>query len=150
MSRKSISIHHSAIPAETIAAYRSTHYKVFPRAKEFTLLVDQYSDELRALMQHHAVHEAALISACNPLGELARADQNAAAHARLLQQLDDEKLQWIHALACDPTTTQWPAEEGVLIMGIGLDAACRVANAFMQNALLHVEADAVPRLILLR
>jgi hypothetical protein len=137
------------MPRRLAAAYRATDYVVEAPAGAFTLHVDAPSAELAALQRARGVRESAFVSAWNPRSVVTDAATNAAAHQSLLATLRAAGHEVLEAWGRDPTGA-WPAERSVLALGITAESARRLAAGCGQNALLHAEADAVPRLLWVR
>ncbi|MEB2351388.1 MAG: DUF3293 domain-containing protein [Burkholderiaceae bacterium] len=113
----------SVIDAGLIQAFRETHYQVLD-AEPFTLRVDE--------------HSAALAAA--PSAKL---------HADLGLELACRSLAHIEGIGQHPSN-QWAGEGSYLAFGLTLDAAKTLSRDLKQNAIVWSDADAVPRLILLR
>ncbi|MGB1110292.1 MAG: DUF3293 domain-containing protein [Gammaproteobacteria bacterium] len=131
-----------------VEAYRQTHYTI-DADPAFELRVDKPSDELARLMSARGVKEAMYVTAWNPLGELLSAAENAKRQRDWRTELADMGLPYLSGRGVDPRG-EWMAEESELVLGVGLDEACRLGQQLKQNAILHMARDAVPRLVLLR
>lgn len=137
------------ISTELLAAYQATEYRVEAMPEPFCLSIGQYSAALARLLDDSECHSAAFISAHNPFSEPHGADTNALAHEQLKQALEDQSTILIEGAGRDPAGL-WPEEKSVLAIGLELEQARRVATRFGQNAMVWVESDAVPELVLLR
>jgi hypothetical protein len=138
----------SLIDAQTLRAYRETDYHV-DAGPAFVLRIDAESADLSALHQRHLVRCSAFLSAYNPHSRLLDAVENTRRHGLLLDELARRGLPALPGLGRHPHN-DWPAEPSVLVPGLGLDDARALGERFEQNAVLWADADAVPRLILLR
>ena len=138
----------SVIDAGMIQAYRETHYEVHG-AEPFTLRVDEPSPELAAAHRKHRTDCSAYITACNPLSEDVGAEVNARRHTELGRELARRSLAYTEGIGQHPSN-QWPGEPSYLVFGLTLEAARVLGRSLEQNAILWSDADAVPRLILLR
>ncbi|MEQ8858118.1 MAG: DUF3293 domain-containing protein [Pseudomonadales bacterium] len=127
-------------------AYRRAHYRLHLRTGALDLEVDRREPALAALLAGYGVAGAALISACNPGSRPTSTEANVAAQARLLARVSAAGYPWHDAEALDPDGA-WPAEPGLLILGIDRTQALALARDFCQNALLYVDGSAAPRLI---
>lgn len=142
----------TAIPFDMLRAYRQAFYEVLPGSvghSGFFMKIDEPNEALLSLMNEYAVRSAAFLTAWNPFSELTSAAANEAEQARLLHDIDLAGHATLPALARDPTE-RWPDEPSVLVLGIERDAACALALRYRQNALLYINAGAIPRLVLLR
>ena len=138
----------SRIPAATLDAYRQTDYRVEAPAP-FTLRIDRPSTALFELHSQHGVCSSAFLTAYN-------------SHSRLLSQNENEERQWrlAQTLIRDDwhylpgngkhISGPWPAEASFLVLGIGREAAGKIARDFEQNAYVYCGADCIPQLVLLR
>ena len=138
----------SAVSRELIDAFLATHYRVTSDAAAFTLRIGEHSPALAALYARCGLRTAAFISACNPSSEPQSEAVNAAAHVSLREALERRGIGFIEGAGVAPDGS-W-SEQSVLALGISLEAAKALGDAFRQNAIVWVAEDAVPRLCLLR
>jgi hypothetical protein len=138
----------SVIDAGLIQAYRETHYLV-GGTEPFVLRVDERSTALAAAHKRLRTDCSAFITACNPLSEDVGAAFNAQLHAELGLSLRRRGLAYIEGVGQHPSN-QWPGEPSYLVFGLKLEAAKTLGRTLRQNAIIWSDADAVPRLILLR
>ncbi|HET7060791.1 MAG TPA: DUF3293 domain-containing protein [Nitrosospira sp.] len=142
----------SKIPADVIDAYRSAHYQAGIGRNSVTLRVDHYSESLSRLFSASDHRGAAFITACNPGGVRQRPQENRAACERLRERLNQYVSgpdDIIEGMGLDPSG-DWPGEESFLALGLDLEVSRTLGAEFQQNAVLWANADAIPRLILLR
>ena len=141
----------SELPPALVLAYRQAWYEVLlPQADHAcTLQVDVPHPALRCAMQALGARQAALLTACNPLGELSSADDNAARMQALRHALQAEGWTWAPALGRDPLS-QWPGEDSLLVWHMGRAQAGDWGRRWQQNAVLYIDGDATPLLELLR
>ncbi|MBF6630037.1 MAG: DUF3293 domain-containing protein [Comamonas sp.] len=137
----------TVLPAPLLQAYYSTHYGI--EACDWHLQLGQPQPALAAYYQRHAVQCAAYLTACNPLGELLPDHLNARRMAQLRQALQRAGWSWLNGQGHDPDG-DWPAEDSVLVWGMGESTARAWGQQWSQNAVLHIGADMVPQLVLLR
>ncbi|MDN5844335.1 MAG: DUF3293 domain-containing protein [Alcaligenaceae bacterium] len=126
-------------------AYRATHYHVFAEAP-FILTIDQYSHALADLYARHGIDHCAYLTACNPYSRLLEAADNARRQAALGRASQRRGIILIDGSSRDPSG-QWPAEAGILALGLGRHAACRLAARFGQNAIVYCGPSAIPELV---
>ncbi len=138
----------SAIPAATINAYLAADYKVMA-AEPFVLNVGHPSPELAQWLKLNRTDRAAFITAWNPLGEPTSDSENHAAQQKLLAGIKALGLPYLDGEGQDPSGL-WPGETSLLVFGIALEAAKKLARRFRQNGFVYAGNDAIPRLILLR
>jgi hypothetical protein len=135
------------IPPEKIEAYREALYRVEALEGPFVLRVDVPSPELLALFDLHRVSGAAYVTAYNPEGRLAPQKEN----QRRQQELEADLNPWVcFPGAGEDPAGKWPPEPSFLVLGIPLEKAKALGKKYRQNAILWMEADAVPRLVLPR
>ena len=138
----------SAIPAATISAYLATDYKVMA-AEPFVLNIGRASPELARCLKLNRTDSAAFITAWNPFGELTSDSENHAAQQKLLAEIKALGLPCLEGKGRDPAGL-WPGEPSLLVFGISLEAAKKLAGQFCQNGFVYAGKDATPRLVLLR
>ena len=138
----------SAIPAATLSAYLATDYKVMA-AEPFVLHIGRPSPELARCFKLNRTDSAAFITAWNPLGEPTPDSENHAAQQKLRAEIGALGLTCVEGEGRDPAGL-WPGEPSLLVFGISLEAARKLAGQFRQNGFVYAGSDATPRLILLR
>lgn len=138
----------SAIPAELLAAYLETDYRVGGDAP-FVLRIGEESPALKQLHARHGVTASAFITAANPRSQPCSAAFNASRQQQLATELRQRQLAFIEGKGAHPGNG-WPPEASYLILGLGLAAARALGEQWEQNAILFCAQDATPRLVLLR
>ena len=138
----------SAIPADTLRAYRETIYTVNGEPG-FALQIGQRSTELERAHERHDTRCSAFLTACNPFSVPLDDLANATRQAELAGELSGRGLKFLPGIGQHPSN-EWPGEESFLAFGLELGAAKELALRFEQNAFVWCGVDAVPRLITLR
>ena len=115
----------------------------------FILKIGKESKELRGLYDKYGYQTAAFLTAFNPYSEPATSTQNEAAHKHLMEDLSKKSVMVLEGVGQD-SKKEWPPEKSVLVLGLTMSDARDIGNKFRQNAFVWADADAVPRLILLR
>lgn len=141
----------TSLPASLVVSYLDTDYYVHPAENQpgFTLHIGIQGPELKSLMMRHSASSAAFITACNPLGVALSAECNQERHSALQQTLSRRSLPHFSGIGRG-TSGDWPGEDSLLVLGLDLVAAKRLASEVEQNAFVWADAHAVPKLILLR
>lgn len=138
----------SLIDPAVLAAYRTARYEVRgPSA--FTLRIDEVSTALQAAHRRFGVACSGFLTACNPLGRLLDAAENARRQTGLVAAIDALGHPHWPGVGADPEG-HWPGEPSLLVFGIPLAAARALGERHAQNAIVWAGADAVPRLVRLR
>lgn len=137
----------TALPEPLLQAYHATRYGL--NDCDWQLQLDQPQPALAPHYQRHAVHCAAYLTACNPLGELLPDHLNARRMAQLRQALQRAGWSWLDGRGHDPQG-HWPGEDSVLVWGMGESTARAWGAQWNQNAVVCCGTDMVPRLVLLR
>ena len=137
----------TALPATLLQAYQATHYQV--EGADWFLQLGQPQPALKPYFQRHAVHCATYLTACNPLGELLPDHLNTRRMEQLRQALQRAGWSWMEGKGHAPQG-DWPGEESVLVWGMTETTARAWGQQWNQNAVVHVGADYIPRLVLLR
>jgi hypothetical protein len=130
-----------------VEAYKDAEYVVFTDT-EFVMLVDTYSDPLQQLMTSKPFSQAALITAFNPYSEILDESENLKRQNALSKELNDFGFEFLQGLGRDKER-QWPGERSVLVLNIPIDVAKKLGNKYGQNAIIWIEEDAIPQLLLL-
>ncbi|MGL4313496.1 MAG: DUF3293 domain-containing protein [Sphingomonas sp.] len=138
----------SALSAALIAGYRATRYLV-QTEPPLALRIDQPDAGLAALLQSHAVSEAAIVCAANPRSEQLPDSENAARHRALEAAIARLGLGAI-ATRHVADAGNWPDEPGLLVLGASAPTGAELGQRFGQNAIVTIAADGTPRLRLLR
>lgn len=131
-----------------IAAYEATRYRVCDPLHDFVLRIGEPSVGLLALYEMHGVRSAAYLTAYNPYSHVTPDEQNRAAQAALLGDLDSAGAVVLVAQG-EGTIGDWPPEPSVLAIGLSRDEAEVLGRRYKQNAVVWIGADAVPQLVLL-
>ena len=133
------------IAADLIAAYYAAHYQVMHPSGAFTLYIGQYSSALARLFAEHQVTTAAFITAYNPHSQPTDAAQNHQAQQRLANDLT--RYVYYAGVGLDPLG-EWENEASFLVLGISLEQALLLGQRYQQNAIVWVEENVIPAIII--
>jgi hypothetical protein len=139
----------SEISPNLIANYKAADYQAIVDTDAITLHIDQYSASLHQLLIKSDHQCAVFITAFNPLSQSQRTQKNLTRNAQLHKALTQYTNLAFEGISTDPSKL-WPAEQSFLALGIDLKTAKTLGKKFGQNAIVWIDADAIPRLILLR
>lgn len=138
------------IDPQLLAIYQNSDYRVFASGEnDFLLKIGLPSPELMQVYRQQIVSSACFISAYNPRSEPRSMDENAAAQQRLIAAVMALGYPFLQGMGED-SQGACAGEPCLLILGISRDQSLRLGAQFEQNALLWMEADAIPHLLLLR
>jgi len=140
---------HSQINEQLIANYHNTHYQIGTISGLITLRIDHFSQALAEFLLTSHQSTAAIISAYNPHSQSLSSEENQSAHESLRQHLMQHGHPMIGGLNIDPTG-QWPQEKSFFVLGVDLETARAIGQHFKQNAIVWIQSDAIPHLVLLR
>ncbi|MDV6345765.1 DUF3293 domain-containing protein [Nitrosomonas sp. Is37] len=143
------SLKQSAIPAKLIQNYVTAHYQARIDSGTLTLLIGQHSKLLSKLMKEYGTQCVLYITACNPHSQPQDREANLTASNQLFVLLSTLSNHIFSGKSSDPAG-KWPAESSFLALGIDFVASKTLGRQFDQNAIVWVDLDAIPRLILLR
>ncbi len=90
-----------------------------------------------------------MITACNPRGRLCSETDNRVAQTALIARLAALGLTHLPGSGADPAGA-WTPEDSRLVLGVERPGAATLGRDFGQNAILWADADAVPKLLMLR
>lgn len=138
------------VPDDKIAAYCATDYRVVTGDNhQLVLRIGHTEPALMALLTNAKLQTGAFITAYNPLGAQVDEATNKSAQLRLSQRLA-EISEVVHpGEGADPTGA-WPPEPSLFAIGITGDEACAIGMEFMQDAIVWVDHNCMPELLLLR
>ena len=131
-----------------VAAYSATDYRVIATDAPFVLRIDQRSDELARLFVLAGQQGATFITAENPFSQTATEEENAANQARLKKELVALDATVLEG-AGEGKDSEWPAEASFLAIGLSRAQACELGRKYRQNAIVWIDANAIPELVLL-
>ena len=137
------------ISAEKIEAYQGTKYIVLSNDGEFILQVGEFSLPLSALYKKTNNSCGTFITAYNPFGVAQDGYTNEAANQRLSDHLKARVSDVFYGAGADQHGI-WPPEPSFLALGLDLVAAKLIGKQFRQDAVIWIDQDAIPQLILLR
>ncbi len=138
------------IDPQLLAIYQHSDYRVSVAGQnDFLLRPGLPSPELLAVYQRYAVSSACFISAYNPRSEPRTLEENVAAQQELLKAVEALGHSFLPGMGED-SEGGCAGEPCLLILGISRDQSLNLGTRFEQNALLWMEADAIPQLLLLR
>ena len=138
----------TCISAATLDAYRQTLYRVWAEPA-FVLSIGQYSLALARLHAEYGVASSAFITACNPQSRVLPPHENTLRQQALLEMVCENGWPSMAGVA-QAASGSWPEEASLLVLGVGRQQACALAQSFEQNALVFCGAQCVPELVLLR
>ena len=133
-----------------LAIYKKSDYRVHDRAyPAFVMHIDEECGPLRDLMRREGVETACFVSAYNPRSEPRTDDENARAQEALRQDVVRRGLRFFEGVGEDPGG-ECAGEPCLLVMGVSREETEAFGLSYGQNALLWMEADGIPRLMLTR
>lgn len=138
----------SVFSHDLIASYLNTDYQINIHNELICLRINHYSQPLAHLLKATQQPSGAIISAYNPQSKLQNDRNNTRAHQLLQHDLCNLGYAIIESLHKD-SVEQWPIEKGFLAIGLNLNDARSIGRRFNQNAIVWINSDAIPRLILL-
>ena len=133
------------IDANLWKAYEETDFIVHSKP-EFALNIGQFSEQLKQLLNSHKVTSAAFVTAYNPFSQQLSEDENSKRQIRLVDEIQSRGLSLFQGLGQHPNH-QWQGEPSVLILGIALEAAKKLARTYEQNAFVWCDEACTPQLI---
>lgn len=139
----------SGVPAELVAAYMSTLYRTFTLSGDIVLRIGEPSSAMHRFIKSAGADGAAFLTAENPFsGQLCEADN----HARQRSMREDLVLlgATIFDGAGQGEDPSWPAETSFTAIGITHAEACQLGIKYRQNAIVWIDINGVPELLLLR
>lgn len=136
-----------AIDPRLIAAYERANYVVFG-SPPVEFRIGAKSDLLEAMLAMCGVACAAFVSSANTRGVATPENERRLAGFLLRRQLDGLAYRVYQGEGRDPEG-HWTAEPSVLIMGIARAEAEALGRRLEQNAIVFIEKDKAPDLVVL-
>ncbi len=134
------------LPNELLEAYLKTAYVISDEAFNFTLRVNEKNSDLDDLLRLYQKEFAAFLTAYNPRSELLNRSENEKRQRELISILEAKGYQFLGGYG-QSQTSDWSPEASVLILGMDLQTASKLARRFEQNAFLFIAKGAAPELI---
>jgi hypothetical protein len=131
------------------SSYRATRYMVTDGTDEISVRIGMKAPALDALLDRHGASAAAFITAWNPGSRPRDRAGNDDAAARLRATAEALGLTTLPHRGA-PDDPDWPAEDGLLILDLGRNGAVAVAEAFGQNAIVHIVRGGSAELVFTR
>jgi hypothetical protein len=133
-----------------VNSYRVALYRVLTgNSKSFVLKIKKKSPDLEALMKSHNLFTAAYVTAYNSQGKQTEPHINIKQQKNLLGDIRRTGLPFLEGFGEDPTG-RWKSEPSFLVLGISLEEAEALGERSGQNAIVWMEDDYVPQLVMLR
>lgn len=108
--------------------------------------IGKYSPALARLHEAHGARHSDFITAFNPASKRLSAAENVARHTELGEQLEALGANRLPAAGVDPNG-EWPPEPGYLVFDLAHEQILALGRAWGQNATVHIDTDAIPRLV---
>lgn len=132
------------LTANLQAAYRATSYLVHDGPTTCVLRIGRSAKPLHRHLGHPRA--CAVLTAFNPGSQRLCAADNARRHARLCDRVRALRIAHLPAVG-QADAADWPAEHGLLLIGIHLAQADALARDFGQLAFVWVSVSAEVRLV---
>ena len=130
----------------TIAAYRSTRYRVDDGAQRIDLIIGARNGRHERWLRRHSARSATVLTAWNPAGRRISAADNTMAQARLRRQLDASGLTTLLSSNLDPSG-RWPTEPGWCVFDASPRQVDRWLVRFRQHAAVRLVLGRGSRLV---
>ncbi len=129
-----------------IEAYENTNYHVF-YDEEIIINIGKKNTDLNKLFKDKNLISASIITAYNPFSEIMTDEQNISAQLRLKKILEDSNSFYLNAIGKDPKN-KWKGEASFFIENISKENAIKLGRKFNQNAIVWIDQNLIPELIL--
>jgi hypothetical protein len=130
-----------------ISAYRRTSYWVDIGDGRICLRVGESNPDLDKILTEHGVREWAYITAYNPASIQLSRHENEQRQARLIRDVEQMGYQILRGEGIGDAD-DWPPEPSILILGIAMDEAISIGNAYGQTAIVVGRRGESARLLL--
>lgn len=140
----------SKIANNLVDSYYSAIYRInIIGSESICLQINQFSRSLSNFLNELEYPCATIISAYNPYSQQLSDGENETAHQSLRELLLNRSCRILEGVNLDPSG-YWPVEKSFCVAGLDLDTAKFIGQQYCQNAIVWIDKDAAPRLILLR
>lgn len=139
----------SRVDKDRIEAYLATSYRLGHNDQDIVFNIGRFSQPLADLLLSHQVVSGVFLSAFNPRGAIRSHDLNMRAHEKLSKDLMSLGHYCIEGSG-NQDDPYWPAEWSFFVLGLDRKKGEALGEIFEQDAIVWVEQDAIPQLILLR
>jgi len=138
----------TSISAENLTSYHEANYHVY-FAPNFILKIGVLSKPLPKIYKKFNQKHAAFLTAYNPFSQKVTLIQNENNNKALENILISKGYSYILGEGICAGNV-WPGEKSFLVLGMDLLTATNLGNQFKQNAILWIDSDTIPKLILLK
>lgn len=145
---ESVPLSQSVLNKDLIDAYKSTCFHVLG-VKPFVFVLGEYSPDLAALMLAKKVSGGAFITAFNPYSISLSKSENITRNDSLRKDITQNDLVIIDGYG-ENSEAEWEKEDSYLILGLSLNQAKVLGVKYEQNAIVWVNENLIPDLVLLR
>lgn len=119
---------------ELEAVYRATNYVVYRGTITFVIRIGDRCTAADEILGG-GENSWAFMTAWNPYSQELSANENSRRQSELQSELNLRGLRYLAGAGEDPRG-EWPSEDSLLVVGIGLDDATTLAKIFEQNAIV--------------
>lgn len=137
----------SEIDPQTVQVYQETQYCV-EAPTPFVMQVGVVCEPLCKLLHKMKADCATFITAFNPYSEEVAESINTERQMLLANELKKRSLVFMEGTGKHPSG-DWAPEPSFFVVGLSLEAAKNLAKEYQQNAIVWVDSDGVPQLVLL-
>jgi len=130
-------------------SYRHARYRVHAPGGNIDLHIDRPSAALAKLLRIRGVRGAAFLTASNPKSRIRPGGWNDAANRRLRNAVRALGLATLPGVGL-AERGRWPGEQSLLVLGISRAQALHLGRRFEQHAVVWMESDARPVLLICR
>lgn len=144
----SASIAPSQLQEQVIQAYLETEYQV-KTGTPFTLRIGEFCEPCAKLCARFGFTSAAFITPENPLSQELTPRQNDERWLNMEKALSAKGYEIEIGVGRHPYNN-WPEERSFLIWDLSVETAIQLGNVYQQNAIVYMDDQFIPCLILLK
>jgi len=115
---------------------------------ESNFKVDLCSEIIKVGVKHNLYKNCLFITAYNPFSNVLSYDDNSKRHLNLIKAFEDDNYKFIEGIGEHPNNS-WRGEKSLLVYDIDLETSKRYGNKFEQNAIIWINNNQIPELIIL-
>jgi hypothetical protein len=138
-----------ALPAATRAAYLNAVYRIHMKGEpDIDMRIDERNEAVIALLKKHDAQSAVFVTAFNPFGAILDIAANETRQQTLAGHLRASQIKTFEGVGFDPHENPPHSEASLFALDVTRPAADALMQKFEQNAVVFVDADGVPELLL--
>jgi hypothetical protein len=123
-------------------------HKLIDSYLESNFKVNSCNEFIKIGVKHNLYKNCLFITAYNPFSNILSYDDNNKRHLKMIKTFEDDNYKFIEGIGEHPSNS-WIGEKSLLVYDIDLETSKRYGNKFEQNAIIWINENHIPELIIL-